>query len=110
MSRVVPVAFVSTDEAINEFLNADPKWRRLSEAWRTATGAAKHQSYGELSDRQDRLTHSLFVSVREGELHPVALEQGSNGEWTELRLPSIYWYQLSGELGSCPTEWCRSWG
>jgi hypothetical protein len=98
MSRVVPAAYISTDDAINELINSNPDWCRLSEVWESADGAAKHQAYGEVSALQDTLTQSLSAAVLANKLNAIALKQTANGEWTELCLPRDYWEGISGEV------------
>jgi hypothetical protein len=98
VSRAIPTGYVSTDEAINELVNADPDWCRLSEVWKNATGAEKDQAHGQWSEVQDSLTKSLSAAATSGKLRAVALNQLASGEWSEIELPKGYWERLGGDL------------
>ena len=45
MSKVVPVGYILTDEAIQELVTAAPDWQRLNAEWQQATGDAKQRAY-----------------------------------------------------------------
>jgi hypothetical protein len=98
VSRVIPTGYVSTDEAINELVNADPNWCRLSEVWKNATGVEKNHVHAQWAGVQDSLTASLSAAAVSGKLRAVALNQLASGEWREIELPKGYWERLGGDL------------
>jgi hypothetical protein len=99
MSRIVPVDYILTDEAINEIVGADSHCRRLNAEWRAALGNAKSKAYDAVIKRQNQITDALFEAVTEGELPAIALKRMPSGEWSEHSIPSHYLETFGGHLG-----------
>lgn len=98
MSRIIPVDYVLTDEAIEELVGADPHHRRLRTAWLGATGEAKNKAYIELCERQNQITDRLYDAVKSHQLQPIALLRTPAGSWEALGIPRRYRDSLGGEL------------
>jgi hypothetical protein len=119
MARIIPVAYVLTDEAIDELAGADPHLRRLRGAWERAESEAKEEAFLKLSERQTQITDRLVEVVKSGELTLLALKRMPAGEWQEHGVSAAYRGTLGAEVslwrGSLrmidlePTdEWIRS--
>lgn len=98
MSRIIPVAYVLTDEAIEELVGADPHHRRLKAMWLAATGEAKDKAYIEVCERQNQITDRLYDAVKSHQLQPIALLRTAVGSWDEHGIPRRYRDSLGGEL------------
>jgi hypothetical protein len=98
MSKVVPVGYILTDEAIQELVTAAPDWQRLNAEWQQATGDAKQMAYLAVCSIQDRITEALFAAVRSREVPVVALKRTTSGDWIEHQLPDRYLESLGGDL------------
>jgi len=98
MSRIIPVAYVLANEAIDELVGADPHHRRLKAEWSAATGEAKNKAYIEVSERQNQITDRLYEAVKSHELQPIALQRTLAGGWEEHAIPKRYRETLGGEL------------
>jgi hypothetical protein len=98
-ARIVPIAYILSDEAIEELVGADPHHRRLKEIWSAATGEAKAKAYIEVCERQNQLTDRLFEAVKSGKLLAIALKRmPPSGEWVEHRIAARYLETLGGDL------------
>jgi hypothetical protein len=98
MSKVVPVGYILTNEAIKELVTADPKWRQLNDEWQRATGQAKQQAYRAACEIQDEITAALFAAAKSREVPAIALKRTAGGEWIEHILANEYLESLGGDM------------
>jgi hypothetical protein len=67
MGIVVPAGYISTPDAFTERLNANAKWRRLSESWRKDDRPI-NGTYAAIEKRQEAAARVLYSALTRGEI------------------------------------------
>ena len=96
MNRVTPSGYISTADAINEMVNADGEWCRLSALWEQE-GWALGARYHEVVARQAVLMDALRAAVMAREVTAVAFLIAGNGGWIKNDMPQGYWAEFFGD-------------
>lgn len=91
MVAILPIAYLATEEAIDDFLGRDEEFCRLRSAWERASGIDKMDALNRASERQSELVRFVLAAVVARLLAPIVLKQSAPGTWQEFALKQSVW-------------------